>query len=327
MRLQPLAFSVLASGLLAILAGQQSLPSKGEANSLLLAAIESQNLRSAGKTPFHLLARVHYDFAGKTSEGVYELLWAAPDRFRENFQLDTIAEIDVALGDTIHIFRNTPTLTPQFLHVHNFMLNPLAGFLGGRSSARRIYSDVCAGAACTCFAVSENPEDKACFDPTTKQEISLSIRSKTPSEPFDLEEYDFVSLGTRRYPCKLVRRKAGEHIEAKIEKLVNAEAFDADVFVPPPNSEARDWCVDPSFKKGYEFSAPPFPKTNPPRVFFPFYLLTGYDGHIEKFISLNPSAPPVDGSIAKWIHDAKFPIRVCGSKSIKSEQIIFMNEW
>jgi hypothetical protein len=141
-----------------------------------------------------------------------------------------------------------------------------------------------------------------------------------------LEENDFVSLGARRYPRQMVRRISGQTIEVKVDSLMEVTTFSADVFVPPPNSEARDWCPQPTLKAGYDFLTPPFPKTNPPRVFFPFYLLTGPNGHIEKFIPLNPSVPPIDRSIAKWIRDAKFPIWVCGSKPIEREEIR-MSEW
>lgn len=320
------AVCALSLAILAVPAHPQSLPSKTQANQLLRKTIESQDLRLAGKPPFHLIAHVRYNFGGKTSDGVYELLWAAPDRFRETFQLEKMTEIDVALGDRIHISRNTPTLTPQFLHVRNLVHHPISLYLGSKSTAHRIYSDLNGGERRNCIVPSENPDDKVCFDPPTNLVVLVSIGSPIPSMPYNLEEGDFISLGARRYPRQMVRHTSGETIKIKVDKLVEVTAFSADVFVPPPNAEARDWCPHPTLKPGYYFLTPPFPKTNPPRIFFPFYLLTGPNGHIEKFISLNPSAPPIDGSIAKWIRDAKFSISVCESKPIESEDI-FMNEW
>jgi len=124
----------------------------------------------------------------------------------------------------------------------------------------------------------------------------------------------------------MIRRISGETIEVKVDRLVETTTFSSDVFVPPPNSEGLDWCPHPSLKPGHHFVTPPFPKTNPARAFFPFYLRTGPNGHIEKFIPLNPTAPPIDRSIAKWIRDAMFPIWVCGSKPIESEEVR-MNAW
>jgi hypothetical protein len=314
-------FVVSALAILAAPVYPQTLPSKTQANEILQKTIESQNLQLAGKPPFHLVAHVRYNFGGKTSDGVYEILWAAQDRFRETFQLDKMTEIDVAFGDTIYISRNTPTLTPQFLHLRNFVHPPIFLYLGGKSTAHRIYSDLNGGEKRNCIVPSEHPRDKVCLDPSTNLIVSVNLGSRIPSEPYDLEEDDFVSLGARRYPRRMLQRVPGETIEVRVDTLVEATAFSADVFVPPANSEERDWCPHRTLKPGYDFVTLQFPETNPPRVFFRFYLLTGPNGHIEKFISLNPSAPPIDRTIAKWIRDAKFPIWVCGSKPIKSEEI------
>lgn len=322
MRLSLLAVSALSLAFLAVWGDPQSLPTQGQANKLLQEAIESQNLKSAGITPFHLLAHVRYAFLGETSEGVYELLWAAPDRFRESIQLEKISETDLALGDKIHILRNTPTLTPQFLHLRNFVHHPLLLYLGAKSTAHRIYSDLSGGTASICLDPSENAGDKICFDPATMQVTSVRIRSGKASVPYGLDESDFVSIGTRRYPRQIARRIEGETIEIKVEKLEEVTSFDANAFIPTTNGEVRDWCPYPTIKPGYTFRTPPFPKTDPPRAFFPYYLLTGRDGHIEKFVSLNPSAPPIDHSVAEWIHKAEFPIWVCGRKPIEAEVIV-----
>ncbi len=320
------AISALSLAILAIPACPQDLPSKRQANKLLQQTIESQNLELAGKSPFHLIMRVHYTFEGQTSDGAYEISWAAPDRFRETFQLEKMTETDVALGDKIHISRNTPTLTVQFLHVRNFVHHPIFLYLGSRSTAHRIYSDLNGGERKDCIAPSENPNDKVCLDPSTNLVVSVNLESPMPSQPYNLEEDDFVGLGARRYPRHMVRRIPNETIEVKVEKLEEMTSFNPDAFAPPLNSEARDWCLHPAPAPGYYFVTSPFPKTDPPGIFFPFYLLTGTDGHIKKFISLNPSAPPIDPAIAKWIRYASFPIWVCGSKPIESE-VIRMNNW
>lgn len=329
-----LSFFILAQRLFVVpalsffiagLAYPQALPSKSQSTELLQKTIESQNLQSPG-LPFHLVSHVRYDFGGQTSDGVYEILWAAPDRFRETFQLGKMAEIDVALGGKIYIYRNTPTLTPQFLFLRNFVHHPIFPYLGDKSTAHAVYSDSKGGETRNCIVPSENPSDRVCFDPSTNLVVSVNLRSPEPSKPYDLEEDDFVSLGGRRYPRQMIRRISGQTIEVKVDTLVAVATFGADVFVPPANSEERDWCPHPTLKPGHDFVTAAFPKTNPPRIFFPFYVRTGVTGHIERFISLNPSAPSIDRSVAKWIRDATFPVWVCGSRPIESEQI-HMNEW
>src|ERR1700739_3916973 len=75
----------------------QSLPSKKEATVLLQKAMDMAMLKAEG-APFHLVAKIHYEAYSRTSDGTYELLWSAPDRFREEFRLDTLGETDVVIG-------------------------------------------------------------------------------------------------------------------------------------------------------------------------------------------------------------------------------------
>ena len=319
-----LAVSALSLAIPVVPLFPQALPNKTHANELLQKTIESQDLQSAEGPPFHLVAHVRYTLGGKTSDGVYEVLWESQGRFRENFQLEKMTEIDVVLANKIYILRNTATLTPQFQYLRNFVHHPISLYLGSRSTAHKIYSDVNGEERRSCIVPSENQNDKICLDPATNLVVSVNLESPVPSQPYDLREEDFVSLGTRRYPRLMTRRIPGQTIEVKVERLAEATSFGPDVFVPPLNSEARDWCLHPSLAPGHYFHASPFPKTSPPGIFFPYYILTGTDGHIKKFISLNPSASQNDPAIAKWIRDANFPIWVCGSKPIENE-VIRMN--
>src|SRR5713226_8119326 len=70
----------------------QSIPRRAEADRLLQETAPKQNLDAVGNPPFHLVAHVRYDYRGSTKEGVYELLWTAPNRFKEFLQLGEATE-------------------------------------------------------------------------------------------------------------------------------------------------------------------------------------------------------------------------------------------
>lgn len=299
----------------------QSLPTKREANRILQETIKSQDLTADGTRPYHLLAKVRYESGGTESTGIYEIFWARPDRFREDFRLEKMAETDVALGSKLYAYRNTPTLTLQFLRLRNFVFRPISLFLGVESKVRQVYSDATGDKLRTCLNPSENPSNKICVDPATNQAVSVVMNNGKQPGQYELKEDDFVFADGRNYPRHTIRRINGVTWEVKLEKLESVTAFDAEVFSPPTNAEARDWCPHPAPKPGYFFSTAPFSETNPPGAFFPYYILTGKDGHIEKFVSLNPSAPPVSGSVANWIRGTQFPISVCGASPIESELI------
>jgi hypothetical protein len=104
----------------------QSIPRREDTDRLLREALQKRNLESAGNAPFHMKAKVHCDFQGSTKKGVYELLWAAPNRFRETVQFDDVVETDYALGDKIHISCTTQTIAPHITHLQYLVRHPLS---------------------------------------------------------------------------------------------------------------------------------------------------------------------------------------------------------
>lgn len=310
--------------LFAVSSRTQSPPSqltKKQANKFLQAAITSQDLQSPGR-PFHLLANVTYKLGGTTQNGVFEILWAAPDRFRETFRMDKMSEVNLALRDKMYVLRNTPTLSPQFLHLRNFVHHPLGLYLGSKTTAQKIYSASVGQQLLNCIAVDADKEASVCLDLTTNEVSSIKLDNGYPAAPYNLEENDFLNLGPRRYPRRMTRTIPGQTMTVEITKFVDVTAFQPEVFVPPANSEVRNWSLHPTPKPDYFFATLPFPESSPPRVFYPYYLLTGTNGHIKKFVSLNPSAPPIAPAVAQWIHNAQFPIWVCGQRPLEHEEIV-----
>ena len=295
------------------------MPSRRRADALIRDVIRGQALQAPDNKPFHLVVNVRYTYAGATAVGKYELLWAAADRFRENFRMDDAVETDMALGKKIYIFRNTPTLTPQFLHVRNLVKNPLELFLGLGFRVDQIYFGGTAGQASDCIALSKNQKDTVCLDPTTDAPSAVHFHRGSASTPFSLEEHDFLNVGALQYPRQITEDNGEEAIQIEVETLEKVTAFAPEVFQPVAKSVVRDWCPRP--KLGYSFTSLPFPRTNPVGLYYPFYLLTGTDGHIKKFIPLRSSTPPISPAVAKWIREAQFPIFVCGSVPLEDEQL------
>jgi len=106
----PLAFA-LALVLSSVPALAQSLPDKNEVREWIKKAQEASDLRSPGAAPYHLVAKTRYAIGDKTMDGTYEILWAAPDRYRVEFRMGDIGETDLVLGDKKYVERNTQTMT------------------------------------------------------------------------------------------------------------------------------------------------------------------------------------------------------------------------
>src|SRR5277367_3639751 len=75
----------------------QPIPSKKEMSEMIHEAESHRYLTTKDAAPFHLLADFRYTYGSVTKTGTYELLWSAPERFREEFRLgDDIGETDLA---------------------------------------------------------------------------------------------------------------------------------------------------------------------------------------------------------------------------------------
>jgi hypothetical protein len=77
-------------GLAAVLsfrpASGQVLPDKKVVQEWVSKARNSGGLQSPDDQPYHLVAKLRYTLADKTIEAMYEILWAAPDRYRVEFR-------------------------------------------------------------------------------------------------------------------------------------------------------------------------------------------------------------------------------------------------
>src|SRR5260370_32556254 len=77
----------------------QSLPDKKEVKQWAKKGLEISDLQSPSATPYHLVASFHYGLGDNTFDGTYEVLWAAPDRYRVEFRIGDLGETDVVIGD------------------------------------------------------------------------------------------------------------------------------------------------------------------------------------------------------------------------------------
>lgn len=88
----------------------QSLPSKKQASDLLATAEKTTTLTAPGDAKFHYIARFYYVAGSFSADGTYEVLWAAPDRFRQEFRLGKLMGSVVVSKGEVYDSRNTPAV-------------------------------------------------------------------------------------------------------------------------------------------------------------------------------------------------------------------------
>lgn len=309
----------------------QSLATLDEATALLKKTIEATKLNAPGVPPFHLVAKIRYTLDDKTTDGTYEILYAAPDRYRVELRLGAIGETDIALGDKFYTLRTTPTMSLPFWSFGTFIWQPGHLYLGGAPKANRVYSSTVGTEVRTCVD-AEGDKDvtkQICFDPASNAVVSVHVTAQPPKGApkgiaFENDLNDFVDLGPIRYPRHLVRKFLTETTEATVETSTAAEAFADSVFAPPDKAEVHDWCASPVHEGQAKLPDPTHPTDWWLRLqnLVAYYYLVGTDGRVKKKVLLHSSGNAgLDVLYSLPFEKGKPSVHSCSGKPIEYETV------
>jgi hypothetical protein len=320
--------AALLAGLTAQASHAQQAPSKKEVKTMLLQAAASSQLTEPG-APFHLFAKFKYTLDRETREGTYELFWAAPSRFREEFRMGAVTETDVATGTKLFVERSSKALPLPLWRIRQTFRSPIGSLVGEDPDVKKSYSDKSSGQWRTCADVKfEYSINRVCFDPTTKL-VAWGVGGIYGRQaPSEFRVSDFQALGGRAVPQKLFLRSLGETIEIEVTILEAQTSFADSVFVASSKAEGRDWCAEAARKGKTKFPHPPGvwgappPPMSPRGDFSAYYLLIGRDGQVANIVPLRYGPEDANRRLMGFLHDTKFPVRRCGELPIEYE-IIF----
>lgn len=317
----------VSCALIVPLARGQSLPTKSEAKELVRKTIEDMRLRSPESPPFHLAANVHFEVKGKAVDGTYELLWATPERYREEFRMESIAETDLGLEGNLYILRTTPALPLPLWRVRNLLFSPT----GGPMDSPRVRSVGRAQSATgneVCVEASYNVagRERFCFNSATNEIVSIKggdPDGKPPMRDVRRELGDFTQLRAIRFPRHLFYDDAGEQLDIRIESLDAAPNFPESAFVPPSNASVRDGCSSPTQSDARPWLQQPTMTLNKSFAIPAYAVLVGRDGRVEKVTPAVSGGDGFDRTMDNFLHNAPFPVKSCGGKPIQYEEIVF----
>ncbi|MGB0034105.1 MAG: hypothetical protein WBP79_01365 [Candidatus Acidiferrales bacterium] len=276
-------------GAAALTASAQSLPTLDEATALVLKAIATTNLGPGNKQPFHLVAKVRYTIDSKTIEGTCEFYFAAPDRYREEYHIGKITEIEVALNDKLYISRSPRTPTPAVWRIGTLLRFPGSPVRNAPVKAVRVYGGASPDSNGICVDASDQIFDReACFDPETRDVLRLTTGTKEHNKVVgfteELKLRDFLTVASLRYPMRMERISSWDKIEIEVEKLTAETTFDEHLFDPPPKAAVHDWCSIPTIQY------PPQPLAMQAFVGFDepavYYFIVDKQGHAKNVLSL-----------------------------------------
>jgi hypothetical protein len=310
-------------------AAAQSLPSKKKAADLLRNAEQQELIVAPGRAPFHLLAKLHYTLSATSSDGTYEVFWAGPERFREEFRLGNLGESDIASDGKLYVRRSTPVLTfPQW------WVRSLTGLPKGDSASKlpsvsRIYGKNNAGEALTCFAFAAPSKGRTvCLDATTGQLASDEQNNKYAGISINFIEDRFIRAGAANYPRHIVFTFGNERLEITVENIEAVNRFEDSVFAAPAGASSLDWCAKPdtldekirNAVSEVVFGSLASPESPQLQVYF---VKVARDGRVELAALLKPDGTATNLDERRF-GAANFSIRTCAGKPIEYE-IAFMS--
>jgi hypothetical protein len=338
--------SPMVAALAVLPAAAQSLPSTKEAAALVEKAEEHRLIVGPTSAPFHIAARIHYTDGNNSFDGTYEVLWAAPGRYREEFRLGDIAETDVALDDKLYVLRSIPVLSyPQWklrgdmdllnrpLLFHPGLItvtNPLDGPFAPKlripqPRVSKVYASSGRKGNIVCSDFAEPSKGLTeCLDPATDRLVYLNYQASFARSHLGLVEDRFISLGDVNYPGFIVSKSGKESLEINVDKLEAVVHFADDVFVPPAGASERDWCaapeiVDKEADSGalIRVSASMFFSSRP-KGFRGYFTTIGTDGRVKTAAEVY-----ADGTLRASGNDdltrEHWPLRTCAGKPITYE--------
>jgi len=312
----------------------QSLPTKSEAADLLQKAGLATNLRADDAPPFHLVAQIHYELGGQSTEGAYELSWASPDKYREEFRMERAAEVELAAGDKLYVLRNTQGTSLPYWTVRSTLRSFKNAFPGPKSKIKKVYADKVGAELLTCMDFGEEFSPKqACVSPDTNGLVSLDsghlLRGPASGTAEELKHLDNISLtefmdvGEKRYPTRIHLELFDEKLEIKIQTLAQVTTFAEGLFTPPTGAVEYDWCSSPIEEGSKQIDNEPLLQQEPPGVAVAYYVLIGTDGRVKKWAPSSSGGKYVDEREGTRLRDAMFPIHLCGSKAIEYETVLY----
>lgn len=297
---------------------------RSELIGLLERARDQTNIRSAGSSPFRLVAGVQLqDINDKPAEGTYTLIWQSPSSWRDDLQFRGFSQVRIADGERLYLSRTPPSLFPavsELLQLLEFPVNlrlapkskvdDLREKTGGKGGERRID-----------FRTNN-----------TNKSVYLNSRSGFPvrvevSEAWTKSTYRFdevIEFAGRQFPRLLTKKSEGRaELRAEVQSLTE-EQPDTKTLAPPSDARWMPWCPEPVAAKLLNpagLIAMPLPSGVTPTP-GAIYGIVGPDGRWHNLTVVKSAGKDSDDHMLKMLGQLRFAPATCGTIPIPEERVI-----
>jgi hypothetical protein len=319
--LSSIYFAILAGVLLYnTVAPTQSVLSTPDA--VLTKAGDLVDFTHSGAPGVMLLAKVHLQGEGKSTDGLYALAWA-PGRFRRVFRFPNYAETDVMIDSTIYRQRSTEALPlliwelQQLLDIGNSLRHDPKSRLHllGNSADR------------TCVnRQTELFESRICVNSATGELRSIDQGTNTYDlsslrEHFEFSDYEpFAKIV---FPRKLTFHGWDSRtIDVHIDKLLTVASLPADEFAAPAGAEREHYCEKPETRGELRPSTGNAIPIGLSDTEVDMYFRVSPIGGVRYGQVVYSNNPLKNEEILNWFIGTHFPVRTCIGEPVGYETIV-----
>ncbi len=281
------------------------------------------SLRGLGR-PFRFVARVEtFDETGKSQQGVYSLIGAAADRWREELLIPGRESLRVAVGDTLWIRRSRDFEQPAILLFRD-AVDPSRQIHAARGqvTAAGIHERRIGKIVARCFDMTDQSgvAEEFCTDPST----GALIESRRG--PWRVRYSDPVRHGGRFFPRSIRILRSGRlHLEAWVVELDVDPAVPSYLFEPPAGAESWPWCVDrlpPRLIRKSRLESGATQVGRSELKLYSAYALISPEGQVDRVRLVTPAAEELRPAIVEAFRVHRFRPATCGRTAVPFEMAL-----
>lgn len=297
---------------------------KAQAEALLAKSRDLSNIEAPGSPAFVLNAKIHYQIGTQSAEGDGQIIWTAPDHYREAFTAPNYSYTEVVRDGYRYLARTNnemPLISYELQKTIELAMHP-GLIVKNKIKTGEVTHPGEGGLTCIAFktvlAISE------CLDGSGDVVTTEIDRPPDASALNDRREYrDFVAFGTKRFPNTIVFRGGDGHIiEVDVQQLALVKEVSSDAFKTQADATKEAWCAQPKSDVLLDPSMNPYAslaRIDPKAL---VYCVIDGNGHARSVTVIRSSKPIKDKDIETWMRRMRFPSLRCGSEGIEYQFVI-----
>jgi len=322
-----------------------SADARQKALQLFQKALAISDIRAKDSQPFALTGIIEIPSGhGKSATGNYSLLWAGPDRWREEIRFVNYSRVRVGGKDRYWQVRSTDFEPLPFLSLEGALdyighlrhwaePDSISGLQELKFKDKKI-----AGAKTECAVLTEEHEIRVsrgvakfkttttyCFNPSNG---GLASTSASASPPETIEYSDFVPFAGKAVPSTIVvAEDRAPIVQFHISQISPLGNEDPKMFVPPSSAEEWDSCDTANLKKAeiIRQQVPIYPqvaRTSHIAGSVSVYAVIGADGLLHNMKVLVSPSVLLSQSAVDALQGWHYQPATCNGKPLANETVL-----